>query len=94
MIERKTLIFSALIALLLSATSGAVILAQWPPQMDDLLRAGAGADAGVPLYWLTFPFLYASILLTVWIALFVNKGALATPGLQRPAWLRAVSCRP
>jgi len=83
-IERKTLIFSVVMALLLNATSGAVILAQWP------LHGWAAAFAHAPgltraylLYWLTYPVLYLSLLLATLIAaLFASKTPPA-PGLQR-----------
>jgi len=84
MIERNTLVFSALMALLLSATSGAVILAQWPPHGWATAFAHApGLTRAYLFYWLTYPVLYVSFLLAVLIALFVNKGTPVAPGLQQ-----------
>jgi hypothetical protein len=84
-IERRTLVFCAAIAVLLCATSAAVILAQWPPHGWAVAFAHAPRlTRAYLLYWLTYPVLYLSILLATLIgALFVSRGTSTAPGLQR-----------
>lgn len=84
MIDRKTLIFSALMALLLSVTSGAVILAQRPPLGWATAFAHApGLTRAYLFYWLTSPVLYVSFLLAMLIALLVGRRTRPAAGLQR-----------